>query len=58
MRGEAAETRDEHTACVYENEASMVVFGGFIKGVRTNTIEKYLIQEGRWVKVQVQQQAS
>jgi hypothetical protein len=43
VRGETvAEPRDEHTACFYESEASMIVFGGFIKGVRTNQIDKFL----------------
>jgi hypothetical protein len=43
IRGDVvAESRDEHSACFYESEASMIVFGGFVKGVRTNEIEKFL----------------
>ena len=51
MRGETPETRDEHTACYFEPESSMIIFGGFMKGVRTNEIDKFLFQENRWVKV-------
>jgi Galactose oxidase, central domain len=32
VRGDQPPTRDEHTACVYENEGSMIVFGGFLHG--------------------------
>jgi Galactose oxidase, central domain len=31
----------------------MIVYGGFVKGVRTNQIDKFLFQENRWVKVNV-----
>lgn len=50
-RGELPITRDEHTAVVYENEQSMIIFGGFMNGMRTNEIIKYLFQENRWMKV-------
>lgn len=30
--GETAVSRDEHTCVVYENEGSMIVFGGFLNG--------------------------
>jgi hypothetical protein len=42
VRGEQPPTRDEHTAVLYESEGSMIIFGGFIQGVRTNEIDKYL----------------
>jgi len=43
VRGDGVpDSRDEHTACFYENEASMIIFGGFIKGVRSNEMEKFL----------------
>jgi hypothetical protein len=29
---DAALSRDEHTALVYENEGSMIVFAGFVQG--------------------------
>lgn len=51
--GETAVSRDEHTCVVYENEGSMIVFGGFLNGQRTNEIIKYFFQENRWVKVNV-----
>jgi hypothetical protein len=50
-RGDLPITRDEHTAVVYENESSMVVFGGFCNGIRTNELVKYVFTENRWVKV-------
>ena len=53
VRGEQPETRDEHTACFYESETSMILFGGFMRGVRTNELDKFLFQENRWVKVNV-----
>jgi hypothetical protein len=28
-KGEHVSSRDEHTAVIYENEGSMIVFGGF-----------------------------
>lgn len=33
--------RDEHTAVLNEADASMVVFGGFLRGQRTNDMVKY-----------------
>ena len=53
VRGEAPVTRDEHTGVAYENEGSMIVFGGFLHGQRTNEIIKYFFQENRWVKIEV-----
>ena len=53
-RGDLPATRDEHTAVVFENESSMIVFGGFCNGERTNEAVKYLFQENRWVKINQQ----
>ena len=50
-RGDLPITRDEHSCLVYENESSMIIFGGFCNGERTNEIIKYLFQENRWMKV-------
>lgn len=50
-RGELPLTRDEHTAVVNENEQSLIIFGGFINGERTNEIVKYLFSENKWIKV-------
>jgi len=55
VRGEATPTRDEQTAVLYENENSMIVFGGFMLGQRTNEIVKYFFQENKWVKINVPQ---
>ena len=52
-RGDLPVTRDEHTAVIDENEHSMIVFGGFLNGQRTNEIAKYLFQENKWVKVTI-----
>jgi N-acetylneuraminic acid mutarotase len=58
VRGDGVpDSRDEHSACFYENEASMIIFGGFIKGVRTNEMDKFLFQENRWVKLTLPQTA-
>jgi N-acetylneuraminic acid mutarotase len=46
VKGESAAPRDEHTAVLYEN--SMVIFGGFAKGFRTNSIERYFFKENKW----------
>jgi hypothetical protein len=34
-------TRDEHTAIVNENDNSMLIFGGFCGGIRTNELTKF-----------------
>lgn len=52
-RGDLPLTRDEHTSVIYENEHSMVIFGGFMNGERTNEIIKYLFQENRWQKINI-----
>lgn len=41
--------RDEHTAILVED--TMVVFGGFEAGQRTNDIFKYHFDSGVWEKV-------
>jgi N-acetylneuraminic acid mutarotase len=50
-RGDLPMTRDEHTAVAYENDQSMIIFGGFMSGVRTNEIIKYIFPENRWAKI-------
>jgi N-acetylneuraminic acid mutarotase len=40
-RGDLPITRDEHTAVLNENEGSMIIFGGFSDGSRTNELIKY-----------------
>ncbi len=48
---EQPETRDDHTAVIYNNK-TMVIFGGFVEGgERTNDIWLYHIPENRWEKV-------
>jgi N-acetylneuraminic acid mutarotase len=49
-RGDIPETRDEHTALIYEG--SMVIFGGFVNGERTNDIYRYYFNDNRWEMVQ------
>ena len=44
-------TRDEHTAILFENDRSMVLFGGFVRGTRTNEVIKYMFAENRWLKL-------
>ncbi len=46
-RGEVPPTRDDHSAVVYDNQ-QMIVFGGFVDGVRNNQILKYHFRENRW----------
>lgn len=52
-RGELPITRDEHTAIVNENDNSMIIFGGFANGVRTNEIIKFTFQDSKWGKVEI-----
>ena len=40
-RGDLPITRDEHTAVLNENDSSMLIFGGFSDGSRTNELIKY-----------------
>ena len=46
QRGQVPETRDEHTAIIYEG--SMIIFGGFVNGVRSNDIYRYYFNDNRW----------
>jgi hypothetical protein len=41
--------RDEHSAIVYED--SIIIFGGFSFGKRTNDLFKYDIKNNEWVKL-------
>ena len=36
LQGDVPESRDEHTCNIYG--ASMIIFGGFVNGVRTNDV--------------------
>ena len=51
-RGDAQpEARDDHTAVIYNN-ATMVVFGGFVDGgERTNDIWRYHFKDNRWEQI-------
>ena len=46
QRGKQTETRDEHSAIIYEG--SMIIFGGFVNGVRSNEIYRYYFNDNRW----------
>jgi len=50
-RGDVPQTRDDHTALLFETEQCMIVFGGFVNGAQTNEIYKYFFQENKWQKV-------
>jgi N-acetylneuraminic acid mutarotase len=52
-RGELPTTRDEHTAIVNENDNSMLIFGGFSGGVRTNELIKFSFSDSKWSKVEI-----
>lgn len=43
-------TRDEHSANVY-NEDSMIIFGGFVNGSRTNEVYRFHFNSKRWEKL-------
>ncbi len=43
------DNRDEHTANVYEG--TLILFGGFVKGERTNTMYRYYFKENKWEEV-------
>lgn len=45
-QGDIPISRDDHTSLVYEN--SMIVFGGFVEGERTNDIYRYHFRENLW----------
>lgn len=42
-------TRDEHTCVVYDN--SLVIFGGFKFGEKTNTMFRYHINSNTWEQI-------
>ena len=41
-KGDLPLTRDEHTANVSDTDNSMLIFGGFCNGERTNEVVKYI----------------
>lgn len=43
--------RDEHTAVINNEEQSMIIFGGFKEGVRTNEMLRYTFATNRWTPV-------
>lgn len=45
-RGDVPTIRDDHSAVIYEH--TMVIFGGFVDGERTNQVIMYDIRENRW----------
>lgn len=51
-KGDLPHSRDEHTSCINEFERTMVIFGGFCDGYRTNEIVKYHFTDNRWSTVQ------
>ena len=50
-RGELPITRDEHTANLNDADNTMVIFGGFCDGSRTNETIKYTFTENKWSKI-------
>jgi N-acetylneuraminic acid mutarotase len=44
-------SRDEHTAVIYEE--SMIIYGGFEDGIRTNSIYRYYFRENKWEKINI-----
>jgi len=52
MNGEMPGPRDDHSAVVY-NE-SMVIFGGFTEGKKTNLLHSYDLSSGEWVQLDVE----
>ena len=50
-RGEEVASRDEHVAIIYDQ--SMIIFGGFEKGERTNTLLKFVFKEKKWKKYKI-----
>lgn len=51
-RGDLPITRDEHTAVINQNDNSMIIFGGFCDGMRTNETMRYSFTENKWNRVQ------
>lgn len=48
-KGNPPESRDEHTA-VSDNQ-SMIIFGGFIDGERTDSVFRFIFNENRWENI-------
>jgi N-acetylneuraminic acid mutarotase len=44
--GDNPKTRDEHSACYYDN--SMIIFGGFVNGLRTNQVYRFHFLSKKW----------
>jgi N-acetylneuraminic acid mutarotase len=44
-------SRDEHTAVINNEEQSMIIFGGFKEGIRTNEMLRYTFSTNRWSPV-------
>jgi len=47
-RGDAVKPRDEHTAVIDEANGTMIVFGGFEDGERTNETILYNMKNNMW----------
>lgn len=47
--GEVPLPRDEHTGNLYQN--SLITFGGFVEGERTNQIHKFNFSNSKWETV-------
>jgi N-acetylneuraminic acid mutarotase len=52
-RGDLPITRDEHSAVINDNDHTMIIFGGFADGQRTNELIKYHFQENKWGKIEI-----
>lgn len=52
-RGDIVKPRDEHTAVLDETNSSMIVFGGFEEGERTNDTVVYNLKTNIWSKIKL-----
>jgi N-acetylneuraminic acid mutarotase len=52
-RGDIVKPRDEHTAVLDEANSSMVIFGGFEEGERTNDTIVYNLKTNIWSKIKL-----
>lgn len=50
-RGDLPITRDEHSAVFNLNDNSMIIFGGFSDGMRTNEAIRYSFAENKWTNI-------
>jgi hypothetical protein len=50
-RGDLPLTRDEHTAIINPNDNTMLIFGGFTNGERSNSLIHYSFLENKWITV-------